>query len=132
MNLLSYAVSGLAVAGCRIGSSDFFLRQAMPDCVEDCAAGILAKRVGFELEAPCGRPRPQPKSRPGRDHGQLGGEGGILTQPFFSPYPVFSNMHESRISIGDFYDFALFNCLSCFNRLGPISGYRAPSGMAKG
>jgi hypothetical protein len=34
-----------------------------------CVPGILAERVGFELEATCGRPSPQPKSRPGRDHG---------------------------------------------------------------
>jgi hypothetical protein len=37
----------------------------------------LAERVGFELEALCGRSSPQPKSRHDREHGQSGGEGGI-------------------------------------------------------
>src|SRR5579859_3582560 len=40
---------------------------------------VLAERVGFELEALCGRPSPQPKSRCNRDHGNSGGEGGIRT-----------------------------------------------------
>src|SRR5579859_5567593 len=39
----------------------------------------VAERVGFELEAFCGRPSPQPKSRCNRDHGNSGGEGGIRT-----------------------------------------------------
>jgi hypothetical protein len=39
----------------------------------------MAERVGFELEAFCGRPSPQPKSRCNRDHGNHGGEGGIRT-----------------------------------------------------
>jgi hypothetical protein len=39
----------------------------------------MAERVGFELEAFCVRPSPQPKSRCNRDHGNHGGEGGIRT-----------------------------------------------------
>ncbi len=40
---------------------------------------FMAERVGFELEAFCGRPSPLPKSRRNRDHGIHGGEGGIRT-----------------------------------------------------
>jgi len=39
----------------------------------------MAESMGFELEASCGRPSPQPKSRCNRDHGNSGGEGGIPT-----------------------------------------------------
>jgi hypothetical protein len=45
--------------------------------------------VGFELEALCGRQSPQPKSRPGRDHGRNGGEGGIRTHGRVSPTLAF-------------------------------------------
>jgi len=34
--------------------------------------------------------------------------GGILTQPLSPSYHVFSNMHEHRMGIGDFYDLAFF------------------------
>jgi len=47
--------------------------------------------------------------------------GGILTQPLSLSYHLFSNMHESRINTGDFYDLACFHCLSYFSCLGPIS-----------
>ncbi len=48
--------------------------------------------------------------------------GGILTQSLLPSYHLFSNLHENRMSIGDFYDLACFNCLSYFICLGPISG----------
>jgi hypothetical protein len=38
-----------------------------------------------------------------------GGEGGILTQPLSASYHLFSNLHENRINIGDFYVLACFN-----------------------
>jgi len=38
--------------------------------------------------------------------------GGILTQTLSASYHVFSNMHENRINIGDFYDFAFCNSLN--------------------
>ena len=38
-----------------------------------------------------------------------GGEGGILTQPHLPSYHVFSNMHEHRMDIADFYGLACFN-----------------------
>ncbi len=50
------------------------------------------------------------------------GYGGILTLAYSLSYHLFSNMHENRMSIGDFYDLASFNCLSYFICLGPISG----------
>ena len=50
-----------------------------------------------------------------------GGEGGILTHPLFLSYHLFSNMHESRINIGAFYDLAYFNCFYCLIRLRPNS-----------
>ncbi len=50
-----------------------------------------------------------------------GGEGGILTYPLSASYYVFSNMHETRMNIGDFYGLAYFNYLSHFIRLGQIS-----------
>jgi len=37
------------------------------------------------------------------------GEGGILTQPLFLSYHLFSNMHDTRMNIGDFYGLAFFN-----------------------
>jgi len=45
----------------------------------------------------------------GPDQRLYGGEGGILTQPLFISYHLFSNMHENRMDIGDFYDLACFN-----------------------
>lgn len=41
-----------------------------------------------------------------------GGEGGILTQPLSVSYHLFSNMHATRMNIGDFYDLALFNSVN--------------------
>ena len=38
-----------------------------------------------------------------------GGEGGILTQSLLASYHLFSNMHENRMNIADFYDLACFN-----------------------
>lgn len=49
-----------------------------------------------------------------------GGEGGILTQPLSLSYHLFSNMHEIRMDIDDFYDLACINSLSYFICLGPI------------
>jgi hypothetical protein len=40
---------------------------------------------------------------------ETGGEGGILTQPLFLSYHLFSNMHDTRMNIGDFYGLAFFN-----------------------
>ncbi len=37
-------------------------------------------------------------------------------------YHVFSNMHETSMNIGCFYDLVFFNCFSYFNWLGQISG----------
>jgi len=42
----------------------------------------------------------------------LGESGGILTQPVSASYHVFSNMHERRMNIGDFYDLAFPNSLN--------------------
>jgi hypothetical protein len=39
----------------------------------------------------------------------LGESGGILTQPLLSSYHLFSNMHETSMNIGDFYDLYSFN-----------------------
>jgi len=36
-------------------------------------------------------------------------------------------MHENLMDIGEIYDFAWINCLSCFNCLGPISAYQTGS-----
>jgi hypothetical protein len=38
-----------------------------------------------------------------------GGEGVILTQPLSPSCHVFSNMHDNRMNIGDFYDPSSFN-----------------------
>jgi hypothetical protein len=35
--------------------------------------------------------------------------GGILTQPLWASCHLFSNMHDNRMNIGDFYDLACFN-----------------------
>lgn len=35
--------------------------------------------------------------------------GGILTQPLLLSYQLFTNLHENRMNIGDFYDLAYFN-----------------------
>jgi len=43
----------------------------------------MAKRVGFEIAAICGRRSPQPKSRCNRDLDKYGGEGGIRIHPLF-------------------------------------------------
>ena len=69
--------------------------------------------MGFELEALCGRLSPQPKSRCNRDHGNSGGEGGILTLSRWASYHVFSNLHENPMNIGDFYGLSFFNSFNC-------------------
>jgi hypothetical protein len=41
-----------------------------------------------------------------------GGEGGILTLALLLSYHLFSNLHENRMNIGDFYGLAFCNSLS--------------------
>ena len=43
-----------------------------------------------------------------------GGEGGILTLAYSLSYHVFSNLHETRMNIGDFYAPSLFNSFNSF------------------
>lgn len=43
-----------------------------------------------------------------------GGEGGILTPARKASYHVFSNLHETRMNTGDFYDLSLFNSFNRF------------------
>ncbi len=47
--------------------------------------------------------------------------GGILTQPLFLSYHVFSNLREKPMNTGYFSVLACFNCLSYFICLGSIS-----------
>jgi hypothetical protein len=76
----------------------------------------LGEKVGFELAAFFGRPSPQPKSRCNRNHGNSGGEGGILAivikclseflsvdaLPGSSVFSAFiSSARESRSECGD-------------------------------
>ncbi len=49
------------------------------------------------------------------------GYGGILTLAYSLSYHLFSNMHEIRVNIGDFYDFAFFNSFNCSAYIAPIS-----------
>jgi hypothetical protein len=42
-----------------------------------------------------------------------GGEAGILTLSLWASYHVFSNLHENRMNIGDFYLLSFFNSFNC-------------------
>ncbi len=44
---------------------------------------------------------------------RTGGEGGILTLSLWASYHVFSNLHENRMNIGDFYRLSFFNSFNC-------------------
>ena len=47
------------------------------------------------------------------DNDRNGGEGGILTLSLWASYHVFSNLHENRMNIGDFYRLSFFNSFNC-------------------
>jgi len=44
---------------------------------------------------------------------RYGGEGGILTQSLSASYHLFSDIHDNRMDIGDFYDLAFCSCFNC-------------------
>jgi len=46
--------------------------------------------------------------------GDYGGEGGILTPAYSLSYHVFTNLRETRMGIGDFYDLFYYNAFHCF------------------
>ncbi len=44
---------------------------------------------------------------------RLDSNGGILTPAYSLSYHVFTNLHETRMSIGDFYGLAFCNSFNC-------------------